>query len=201
MEETGTRRFGSWQAPSQPALPPAEPEPDTTQLRLSAQECGRGVVVELSGEIDLVTAPQLVATLRTLQIPPPGLMVLLDLSGVDFCDVSGLNALLRSRRVLAERGALLSLAAPPRSLMRLLELTGLGEYLEVLPSLPATEICPTAGPVRGDVALSATGTGVRGARGPFRGPGPATAADGEPRPGGRSAAGPANDQLCRLAVS
>lgn len=160
MKELGSRRFGNWQASSDPALPPAEPGPVTDQLRLSVRPCGRGVVVELCGDLDLVTAPQLVAALQSLHIPPPGLMAVLDLSGVAFCDVSGLNALIRARRALARRGAWLSLAAPPRSLLRLLELTGLGEDFEVFPSLPATEICPSAGPVRGDVALSAARTGV-----------------------------------------
>ncbi|MDR0346747.1 MAG: STAS domain-containing protein, partial [Nocardiopsaceae bacterium] len=107
VTETCTRRFGDWQAPSgtarpaRPALSPAGAEPVTDHPGLPVHTCGRGlVVVELSGEIDLVTAPELIATLQAPQVSAPGSLVLLDLSGLSFCDVTGLNALVRARRIL-----------------------------------------------------------------------------------------------------
>jgi anti-sigma B factor antagonist len=101
-------------------------------LQLSVQTCGRGlIVVGLTGELDLMTAPALVAFLQAPQVSPPGSLVLLDLSGLGFCDVTGLNALIRSRRILGERGAWLCLAAPPRSLTKLLAITGLDRLFEV----------------------------------------------------------------------
>ena len=120
-------------------------------LRLSARTCGYGVVVvELIGEIDIATAPSLGAALNGIRIPSPpsGLLVLLDLSRLDFCDVAGLREMVVAGRRLAERGARLALVAPRRRFMRLLEAAKLGGYFEVFPSLLAAEASPTAGPVR-----------------------------------------------------
>lgn len=146
----GTRRGGKRHGLRHPPVQPTE-EPGTDLLRLSTHNDGRGVVVvELSGEMDLTTAPQLVATVQGLQVPPAprGLLVLLDLSRLDFCDAMGLNAMVRSARVLGERGARLALAAPRRPLAKLLKITGLDQHFEVFPSLPSAEISPTVRPLR-----------------------------------------------------
>lgn len=153
--DMGAHHNGQRQVLRGPALPPSGEEPGTDLLRLSTHADGRGaVVVELNGEIDLTTAPKFVAALTMLQIPPrtPGLVVFLDLSGLDFCDVVGLNAMVRSARVLAERGARLALAAPRKPLAKMLKITGLDEFFEVFPSLAAAQISTTPHPVRRGVA-------------------------------------------------
>jgi len=109
-------------------------------LPLAVRACGSGaVVVELTGELDIATAPSLSAVLSDLRLRSarPGLLVLLDLSRLDFCDISGLRAMTCAGRRLAERGARLALVAPPRNFMRLLKAAQLSGYFEVLPSLPA----------------------------------------------------------------
>jgi anti-sigma B factor antagonist len=142
MTGTGARCRLSGQALSGPAQWSARAE-----LRLSARAGRDGViVVDLDGEIDLSTAPRLVTTLQTLRTSPPGLLVLLDLSRLNFCDVTGLNAILRSTRMLAERSCQLALVTPPQSLVKLLKITGLDDYFVVLPSLAAAGIFPTAPP-------------------------------------------------------
>ncbi|MDR0345220.1 MAG: STAS domain-containing protein [Nocardiopsaceae bacterium] len=72
-------------------------------------------------------------------------MVLLDLSGLSFCDVTGLNALVRARRILGERGAWLALAAPPPSLTKLLAVTGLDQLFEVFPQPARPQELPQPG--------------------------------------------------------
>lgn len=109
-------------------------------LPLPVRECGSGVVVvDVTGELDMATAPSLSAALSQIQVryARPGSLVLLDLSGLDFCDISGLNAMAAVRRRLAQRGTQLALVAPRRNFMRLLKAAMLSGYFEVLPSLPA----------------------------------------------------------------
>ena len=191
--ETCTRRVRDRQAPSglalpsRPALSPAGAEPVPNLLRLSVHTCGRGlVVVELNGELDLMSAPELVATLQAPQVSPPGSLVLLDLSGLGFCDVTGLNALVRSRRILGERGAWLCLAAPPLSLMKLLAITGLDQVFEVFPQ-PA---CPQELPQPQAQSLGVPwealldGGSYPDLRGPHSGAGPRISASGESPAGG-----------------
>lgn len=114
--------------------PPDAGEPASGLLRLSARDGGPGVVVvELHGEIDLNTAPTLNAASGTLLVPPsPGSVLVLDLSGLEFCDVVGLNAILRWARILASRGDRLAVAAPPPSFTKLLRATRLDGYVQVL---------------------------------------------------------------------
>jgi anti-anti-sigma factor len=111
-------------------------------LSLPVRACGSGaVIVELAGELDFATAPSLSTAMSELQVRSarPGLLVLLDLSRLDFCDVSGLRAMAAAERKLAGRGARLALVAPQRKFMRLLRAARLSGYFEVLPSLPAAK--------------------------------------------------------------
>lgn len=111
-------------------------------LPLPVRTCGSGtVIVELTGELDFATAPNLSAAMSELQVRSarPGLLVLLDLSRLDFCDIAGLRAMASADRKLAERGARLALVAPQRNFMRLLRAAKLSGYFEVLPSLPAAK--------------------------------------------------------------
>ncbi|GAA2443252.1 STAS domain-containing protein [Streptomyces glaucus] len=79
-------------------------------------------VAAARGEMDLHTVagfhPQAVALIDDHPY------VILDLSGVTFCDSSGLNTLLRLRRHADENGGRLTLAAPAGRIMRMLRLTG-----------------------------------------------------------------------------
>ena len=136
--EIGTRYCGRRQVLRRSAPPERGPGPAMNPpLRLRIRAGGPGVVVvHLTGEIDLTTASMLETILQTLPVPPPppGLLVVLGLSGLDFCDVAGLNAMLRSARVLAERGARLALAAPPWSFRKLLRAACLDGYFDVVPA-------------------------------------------------------------------
>jgi anti-sigma B factor antagonist len=111
-------------------------------LPLPVRACGSGaVVVELTGDLDFANAPSLSAAMSELQVRSarPGLLVLLDLSRLEFCDISGLRAMACADRKLAERGARLALVAPRRNFMRLLRAAKLSGCFEVLPSLPAAK--------------------------------------------------------------
>ncbi|GAA4881781.1 STAS domain-containing protein [Kitasatospora terrestris] len=111
-----------------------------TALSVSRRPAPPGVtVVALHGSADLDSAAVLAGALRrVLATPPaPGTLVV-DCSGVSFCSSSGLNELLRARRVADEAGVVFRLASPSRQVARLLTLTGADTVFDVVPAeLPA----------------------------------------------------------------
>jgi anti-anti-sigma factor len=102
--------------------------PDAPSIvRTLAGNCLVGRVI---GEMDYLTRPVYVTLFGDLideRIPH----VVLDLSGVTFCDSAGLNALLTAHRIATNNGASLALASVPPDLLRVLELTGADQVLPV----------------------------------------------------------------------
>jgi anti-sigma B factor antagonist len=92
-----------------------------------------GSVVRLAarGELDLATAHHLATTLAA-QLAEGRRTVCLDLSGLTFCGVSGLSALLQAHRSYEEAGSVLILTGCDRQLRRHLQLTGLDGILHVI---------------------------------------------------------------------
>ncbi|WP_290055848.1 STAS domain-containing protein [Amycolatopsis solani] len=92
---------------------------------MSLRVCHPGphtVLVEVSGEVDLDTARGLDAVLQT-RIRRPLEEVVVDLSGVTFFSVAGLNSLLRAQLLADSTGAHLSVApGRSRSVRRLFKL-------------------------------------------------------------------------------
>jgi anti-anti-sigma factor len=91
----------------------------------------------LTGEIDFTSAGPVQATLSGMILPGGGTVVV-DLSGVDFVDSSGLGALVQANRMARERGTRLILVASP-PVRRLLRVTALDTVLETVDSLAAAE--------------------------------------------------------------
>ncbi len=108
---------------------PADP---AARLTLTARDSTAGPVVEATGEIDLDSAPKLRTALHEAlgRVPAPPVAVL-DLSGVTFCDSTGLNAMLLARREAQHAGTVLHLAAPSGTVARVLELTGVDQVFPI----------------------------------------------------------------------
>jgi anti-sigma B factor antagonist len=88
-------------------------------------------VLELAGEIDLSTAPELYdAGLARIDAGTTGLV--LDLGGVTFCDSAGLSAFVRLKKRATEAGGTVVLARPVPIVRSVLDLTGLAELIPVL---------------------------------------------------------------------
>ncbi|MBD0694747.1 STAS domain-containing protein [Streptomyces sp. CBMA123] len=97
---------------------------------------GKARILRLDGEVDQHRRLQLREALaQGVKVGPPRLVV--DLSGLTFCDSTGLNALLQTRLDADAAGVLLLLAAPTAQLLRLLDVTGAQELFTIRPSVPA----------------------------------------------------------------
>jgi anti-sigma B factor antagonist len=91
-------------------------------------------ILRVRGELDLSTAAQLCHAIQTAAsdaaLRPPRLVV--DLTELEFCDSTGLGALVRAVREVRVLGGQAVLAVRPGSTFdRLLDLSGLGEFLRV----------------------------------------------------------------------
>jgi len=101
---------------------PVTPAPPAF-LEIVTYSAGNRTVVAVSGEIDIDTEQTLQHALRLALARSPG-GVDLDLTGVGFCDCSGLNVLLRVRRLALADGRTLGVRALSPWVERLLALTG-----------------------------------------------------------------------------
>lgn len=81
------------------------------------------------GELDLFTSPKLVAAVEA-QGHRLGPVVTMDVSGVGFCDSTGLYSLLDCQRAAAAHGCRMRLGRPSPPLRRVLELAGLLELFD-----------------------------------------------------------------------
>ncbi|MDH6454974.1 MULTISPECIES: anti-sigma factor antagonist [unclassified Streptomyces] len=111
-----------------------EPAPLSRHLRVHED---RGhMVLEFRGEIDIAAAMEVLPWLDRVTAQP-GARLVIDLSGVEFFDCSGLRLLYRARaRVLDHHGSLLLVCTHPLTL-RIIRATGLSRLLPPLPSLEA----------------------------------------------------------------
>jgi anti-sigma B factor antagonist len=116
--------------PEHPPVPAAQHGPGGEIRRT-----GDGALVcSLTGELDLDAAAA-VGPVLTEAVRSGAPLLVLDLSGVEFCDSSGLNLLLRSRADAAAAGMDLRLAAARSQLLRLLAITGADRVFALEPTL------------------------------------------------------------------
>ena len=87
-------------------------------MNLGSGESGSHVVVALHGELDLVDAQAVADALGAVAAREPWIIV--DLSGLEFIDVSGIAALSRGRRHARGAGGDLLLAEPQQRVQRVL---------------------------------------------------------------------------------
>lgn len=92
-------------------------------------------VVRATGELDLATATRLAGAVQEAAARVPRPRVVIDLVDLDFCDSTGLRALVGAVKEVEVLGGRAVVAARPGGpLERLLELAGLREFLRLCPS-------------------------------------------------------------------
>src|SRR4051812_5850202 len=104
------------------------------QFNVRTQQRGRLRIIEVEGEVDVLTAPQLGAAIDDEEAFDD---LVLDLRKVPFMSSVGLGLLSSSKRRQDKRGFGLALACVQPDVERLLEITGLLEALHVADTVSA----------------------------------------------------------------
>jgi len=124
-------------------LPAAAGRAEPAQLELSCHTGPNGYqIVSVTGELDIATAEQAYSYLSEV-IDGRQAPVTVDLSGLTFCDASGLGVLARAARYAREKGRQLGLASARPSLLKIMRITGLDRaFPELHPSAHAYSALP-----------------------------------------------------------
>ena len=103
-------------------------------LHITVQREADMVIVALTGELDLDTAPGLHEQLAELLADGCRRFVF-DLTEMPFCDSTGLSEFIQIKKACDELGGDVRLARPPRAVRRVLELSGVTDALPIFASL------------------------------------------------------------------
>jgi anti-anti-sigma factor len=85
-------------------------------------------VLALSGELDVVSAPDLAQCLHEV-LAQPHARVMLDCSGLRFVDSAGVSVLIKAKQDAEANGRILVLRRPTEQLERVFALVGLADWL------------------------------------------------------------------------
>ncbi|GAA2795494.1 STAS domain-containing protein [Nonomuraea dietziae] len=110
-----------------------------------------GVTVALQGELDMVTASWLRQELDQVFAEPGRKRLILDLSGLTFCDSSGLGAMIGAYNQVQQTGGQIALVGAQERLRSLLVRTGLDRILPHYPTLAEAESAFTPPPPTPDI--------------------------------------------------
>ena len=99
-----------------------------TQLSINRRDGAGGVVLALSGELDVVSAPELELCLNEVLAEPHD-RVVLDLSELAFVDSAGVSVLIKAKQDADSSGHMLVLARPTEQVHRVFALVGLADWL------------------------------------------------------------------------
>lgn len=102
-------------------------------LRIETRTDGDVALIELSGEFDLAGVQKFEAELTKLEAGSPGVVVV-DLTGLDFMDSSGLRALVLADQRAQKAGRRLAIVPGPPGVKRVFEITQLDERLDLVES-------------------------------------------------------------------
>jgi anti-sigma B factor antagonist len=102
------------------------------------------VVVTVSGELDLSTAPGLESHLDRVLVRDGPQRVALELSGLLFCDSTGLGLLVHTWKRLQPIGGELVLLRLPKHMVQLLKRTGLDKLFSQRDMLPPESLARTS---------------------------------------------------------
>ncbi|MEE2039527.1 STAS domain-containing protein [Nocardiopsis sp. CT-R113] len=100
------------------------------RLGLSTRVESRSVIVAIEGELDIATAADLQEHVQSA-VKDHGPWLILDLSGLDFMDSSGLNVIINAYRTVRDMGGSLALAALNERVTKVVRLVGLHRQVPV----------------------------------------------------------------------
>ncbi|MFJ6855075.1 STAS domain-containing protein [Streptomyces sp. NPDC091271] len=103
-------------------------------LKVTTRDAASGPVLQIAGDLDHETAPELRQALDGLTLAA-GQLLVLDLADLEFCDSSGISALLTARNLAGEQGGDIALAAVPANTARILGIVGLDRVFAIHPDV------------------------------------------------------------------
>lgn len=112
-------------------------------LAVSAEKSGY-TVLAISGEVDVYSAPDLRSRVGDL-VDSGHRQLVLDLSGVEFLDSTGLSVLVASQNRIREIGGVLTLVCSQEWLLKLFRITGLDQVFTMCPTVDKALADPTTG--------------------------------------------------------
>ncbi|HKP89376.1 MAG TPA: STAS domain-containing protein [Thermoleophilaceae bacterium] len=91
-----------------------------------------GLMVALSGDLDVASAPSVEERLGELELPESPAVLVLDLRGLSFIDSTGLSLLINTDSRARKAGRHVTIVSGRGAPRRLLETTGLNRRLDVV---------------------------------------------------------------------
>ncbi|MFI0508600.1 anti-sigma B factor antagonist [Streptomyces canus] len=101
-------------------------------LKITTRDAATGPVLEMCGELDYANVSELRSVLGGLSLSK-GQRLVLDMSGLEFCDSSGITALIAARGDAQAVEADVALAAVPPNTLRVLRIVGLDQIFTIHP--------------------------------------------------------------------
>jgi anti-anti-sigma factor len=103
---------------------------------VTSEQRGDTVLVRLSGELDISSAPKVEDELARVEPARPGLIVL-DLRNLAFMDSTGLRLLIAADTRARQQDRRLAIVKGPDPVQRVFRITRLEERLEIMDDVPA----------------------------------------------------------------
>ncbi|MFN8125011.1 MAG: STAS domain-containing protein [Candidatus Nanopelagicales bacterium] len=99
-------------------------------MEITTSDNGTATVVAVTGELDVYTAPELETALNDL-IGQGRSDLVIDLSGVDFLDSTGLGVMVKALKWAREAGGGLRVVATQERITKVFTITGLDEVMSL----------------------------------------------------------------------
>lgn len=122
-------------------------------VQISTSDAGEQItLIAVRGEIDLQTADQLRdAVHAALTTPTPRIVI--DLTGTEFCDSTGLSVFVYGHRYCTEHNGSLALAGPNAFMTRLLTTVGIAERVPMFDTVAAAVDAVAHDPARASLPV------------------------------------------------
>jgi len=104
-------------------------------LNVKVSQQGAITLVAVSGSVDPITSKDLEADLKT-QLQQGRFKIVADFSQVNYMSSAGFRVLLGVLKECRAKGGDFAIAAPQKSIIQLLEMSGFTSFLKVYPTVP-----------------------------------------------------------------
>ncbi len=105
------------------------------QLSCVIEQISDATIIHVRGEVDMATAPRLRQVLIDVLAASPSTHLVVDLSGVEFIDSTGIGVIVGAHKRATARGGRLSAIVTTPAVLRILQTTGLVQAWNVTASL------------------------------------------------------------------